>query len=60
MSKLTIALMIFIPCAILAIPAWIVMRMLNERAARERARRDVADSAKWDAEMAKVREEMKR
>jgi hypothetical protein len=59
-SKLALALMIFIPCAILAIPAWLLMRAFNERAARERARRDEAESAKWDAEMAIVRQELKR
>jgi hypothetical protein len=59
-SKTALALMILIPCAILAIPAWLLMRALNERAVRERARRDEADSSKWDAEMAKVRQEMKR
>lgn len=60
MSKVALALMIFIPCVILVIPAWFIMRAMNEGAAKRRDREAALDSAKWDAEMAKVREEMKR
>ena len=60
MRKAALALLILIPCAILASPAWMIMRAFNEYAARRREREAKFESAKWDAEIAKVREELRR
>ena len=59
LTKAVVVGAMILAASVLAVPAWLVMRLINHVLAARRAREDEGRERRFEAEIAKVRDDIK-